>query len=141
MTTAQFIAAVEAKPNFIKWAKFPAAVETIGEIEKHNGIAYITTPDGTNTYNVWFMVDTATGEATWQTLDTMTPEANTLNAVQKSLDDYLKATFPAYFVVRVDAINRWAEAEVFNVAGQDLSRQKVLVYKQGSNPITHKIII
>ena len=141
MTKALFIASVEAKPNFIKWAKIPEVSETIGEIEKHHGIAFITTPDGTNTYNVWFMVDTVTGEATWQNFDTMTPEANTLNSVQKALDDYLKATFPAYFVSRVDAVNRWAEAEVFTASGQDLARGSVLVYKQGANPITHKKIV
>lgn len=141
MTKAQFIAAVEAKPLFIKWAQAPIKMETIGEIEKWNGIAYITTPDGANTYNVWFVVDTATGEATWQNQDTLEPEKNTVNTKYNALMNYLKANFAAFFITRSDLENNWAEAEVFTVSGSDLAKSTVLVYKQGGNPIAHKKIV
>lgn len=141
MTKAQFIASVEAKPQFIKWAKAPVAAETIGDIEKHHGIAYITTPDGTNTFNVWFMVDTATGEATWQSQDTIEPDKNVSDTKQKALTGYLKATFAGFFVNRVDLDNNWAEADVYTVSGADLTKSTVLVFKQGTNPITHRKIV
>jgi hypothetical protein len=141
MTKAQFIAAVEAKPQFIKWAQLPVVVETLGDVEKHHGVAFITTPDGTNTYNVWFMVDTATGEATWQQFDTMTPEANQGTQKQQALENYLKANFAGYFVNRADLTNNWAEADVYTVSGADLAKSTILVYKQGSNPITHRKVV
>jgi hypothetical protein len=141
MTQSQFIASVEAKPQFIKWAQVPVLAETIGDVEKWHGIAYISTPDGTNTYNVWFMVDSATGEATWQNQDQMEPEANVLNTKQKALEDYLKANFAGFFVNRADLINNWAEADVYTVSGADLAKSTVLVFKQGSNPIAHRKIV
>lgn len=141
MTIAQFIAAIEAKPNFIKWTQVPIVSEIIGDIEKHHGVAYISTQDGTNTFNVWFMVDTATGEATWQNIDTMEPEKNSLNVKINALKAYLKSNFSGYFVTRIDAENNWAEAEVFSVSGTDLQKSIVLVFKQGINPITHRKIV
>jgi hypothetical protein len=141
MTKEQFITAVEAKPNFIKWALVPALAETIGDIEKWRGVAYISTPDGTNTFNVWFIVDTETGEATWQNVDTLEPDKNTSAAKEKAFANYLASTFVAYFVNRSDLVNNWAEADVYEVSGQDLAKSTVLVFKQGSNPITHRKII
>jgi hypothetical protein len=139
MTTAQFIAAVEAKPQFIKWAVAPAVAETIGDVEKWHGVAYITTPDGTNTYNVWFMVDG--GEATWQQFDTMTPEANANDGKRSALEAYLESTFVAYFVLRIDYTHNWAEADVYAISGADLAKSTVLVYKQGTNPIAHRKVV
>lgn len=142
MTKQQFIASVESKPQFIKWASVPVVAETLGDVEKWHGIAYITTPDGTNTYNVWFMVDTITGEAAWQSHDTMEPEKNLYNAKMAALTAYLGSHFEAWFLVpgHADLINDWAEAEVFTVNAGKLDRSKVLVYKKGSNPIAHIVI-
>ena len=141
MTTAQFIAAVEAKPQFVKWASEAVNVETIGGIEKHMRIAYINTPDGTNLMQVWYIVDSATGNTTWQTGDTIEPEKNTVNVKFNALKAYLKATFAAHFVGRTDLDNNWAEADVYTVSGADLAKSTVLVYKIGNNPITHKKIV
>lgn len=141
MTKAQFIAAVESKPQFIKWAQAPVKAETIGDVEKWYGVAYITTEDGTNTYNVWFMVDGATGEATWQQQDSLEPGKNTASAKMDALKTYLKANFAGYFILRSDLENNWAEAEVFTVSGQDLAKSTVLVFKQGTNPISHRKIV
>lgn len=143
MTKEQFIASVESKPNFIKWASAPVLIETIGDIEKHSGVAYITTPDGTNTFNVWFCVDKTTGEASWQNRDQLEPEKNSYEVKRRALETYLKANFNAYFVVagRVDYDNNWAEAEVFTLTTGKLTKKNVLVYKQGNNPISHLDII
>lgn len=141
MTTAQSITAIEAKPHFIKWAQVPQMAEKLGDVEKWHGIAYISTPDGTNTYNVWFMNDTATNTATWQQQDMLNPEANTASAKETALKTYLKANFAGFFINRADLENNWAEAEVFTVSGQDLAKSTVLVFKQGSNPIAHRKIV
>lgn len=141
MTKAEFITSIEAKPNFIKWAKAPTVVETIGEIEKWNGLAYVTTADGKNTVNVWFMVDTITGDADWQTQDTLEPEKNTLTTKQRSLEAYLKANFNAFFIGRIDFENNWAEADVYKITNGKLVKSTVLVYKDNSNVVTHVDII
>ena len=141
MTKAQFIASVEAKTQFIKWAQVPALVEKLGDVEKWMGVAYITTPDGTNTYNVWFLVDSATDTATWQNQDTMEPKKNTNEVKLDALKAYLKATFAGYFIGRVDLENNWAEADVYTVSGADLTKSTVLVFKHGTNPITHRKVV
>lgn len=141
MNKTEFIASVEAKPQFIKWAIAPALKETKGDIEKWLGVAFVNTPDGVNTFDVWFMVDKATGEANWQNFDSLEPEKNTTAIKNKALENYLKSTFAAYFVNRVDLENNWAEADVYEVSGQDLAKSTVLVFKQGSNPITHRKIV
>lgn len=139
MTTAQFITEIEAKPQFIKWAKAPAVLETVGDVEKWNGIAYVTTPNGTNTLNVFFMVDA--GQATWQQADPIDFQNSVTSIKMNVLLAYLKTTFVGYFVLRTDLENNWAEAEVFTISGADLVQSKVLVYKLGNNPIAHKKII
>lgn len=141
MTKQDFIASVEAKPQFIKWAQVPVLAEAIGTIEKWHGLAYITTDDGTNIFNVWFMVDTTTGEASWQQLDTLEPSKNTIATKENALKTYLKSNFAGYFINRADLDNNWAEADVYEVSGSDLAKSTVLVFKQGTNPITHRKII
>lgn len=143
MTKAQFIAAIEAKPNFIKWAKVPVAVETVGDIEKCAGVAYITTNDGRQLFNVWFLNDTVADEAYWQSHDTLEPEVNAFAAKQKALAAYLKSNFAAYFLVpdRVDLTNNWAEAVVYETSGPDIARSTVLVFKIGNQPINHRKVI
>lgn len=143
MTTAQFITAIEAEPIFIKWVKAPASVieKKVGDVELWHGLVYHTTPDGTNIFNVYFHVDTANNQATWQTFNPFTPEKNTASVKETALTNYLKANFAAFFVVRSDLVNNWAEADVFELSGQDYAKSKVLVFKPSGNPITHKKIL
>lgn len=141
MTKEQFIASVEAKPQFIKWAVVPQLVETINGIETWHGRPYHTTPDGTNIFNVWFHVDTATGEATWQNRDNMDAANNTNEKKLNALNTYMKTNFAGFFINRVDLDNNWAEADVYVVSGADLAKSTVLVFKNGPNPITHRKVV
>lgn len=134
MTKAQFIASVEAKPNFIKWVKEPALAEACGGgIEKWNGVAYITTQEGANVFNVWFMWDSALDDAKWQNTDTMEPN--------KALEftEYLDANFDAYFVLRQDWKNRWTEADVFVADDVGRAKKTVLVYREDGS-VTHEFL-
>lgn len=141
MTKDAFVAAIAAKPQFIKWAEVPSLLEQIGTIQKWHGIAYINTADGTNTFNVYFMVDAATGEATWQQHDQLEPEKNATETKLKALNVYLKANFPAYYIERFEVENNFAIATVFTLSGSDFVQSRVLVYKQGANPIAHRKIV
>ncbi len=140
MTKDAFIASIALEPNFLKWAQVPFLLETIGDVQKWTGFVYKTTPDGTNTEQVFFMVDTVTGEATWQNINTLNPLKNTGATRQDRLEKYLTTNFFAYRVVFIDVENNWAEADVY-ADGVDLVKSKVLVYKKGANPITHKKVI
>ena len=87
------------------------------------------------------MVDTTTGEATWQNLDTLDPAVNTLAVKTQALEDYMKATFSGYFINRSDLVNNWVEADVFTISGTDLAKSSVLVFKLDDKPITHRKIV
>lgn len=146
MTATQFIANIATKASFVKWATVPVAVESVGGIEKWQGIALVktgdvTAPDGTNLLNVFFLVDTATGEATWQNLDQLDPLKNISNDRIDRLEKYLKANFFAYFLIQTNADSFWAKAEVFTISGTDLAKSTVLVYKPAGSAITHKTIL
>lgn len=141
MNKQEFITAVEAKPNFIKWAQTPIVKETVGTIEHHHGRAYISTNDGTQVFNVWFFVDTETGEANWQNQDTLDPDNNANPAKTKALENYLTATFDAFFITKLDLVHNWAEAEVYKLAAGKLSKTTILVFKKGSNPINHLEVV
>lgn len=141
MTKAEFITAVEAKTQFVKWAVAPVLSETIGEVEKWNGRAYITTADGVNVFEVWFMVDSISGEANWQNQDTMDASESVSAKKMSALETYVAGAFDAYFVVRTDLDNNWAEVDVFKLTTGDLVASKVMVFKKGTNPITHLTIV
>ena len=141
MTKLQFIESVEVKPNFLKWAGVETLIED-GLLRKYRRDAFVTTPDGfRNIVQVWYIEDTETGDTTFQNYDTLTPAENTSTKAQAALSAYLKATFAAYRLLWADLENNFAEAEVFSITGNDLARSKVLVFKVGSNPITHRVIV
>lgn len=140
MTKDAFVTSITTEPNFLKWAKEPVLLETMGDIEKWNGVVYRSTPDGTNTEHVFFMVDKVTGEASWQNINTLSLIKNTNENRIDKMANYLKQTFFAYRFTFVDPENFWGEAEVYT-DGVDLTKTKVLVYKTATNPVTHKKIV
>lgn len=144
MTKTEFLTTqVEANPKFIKWAKEPVQIEKHGDVEKWQGLAYITTTNGTNTWNIFFMVDASTGETTWQEFNTLEPEKTVENTKYASLQNYLKGKYEAFFIKgdRVDLTNNWAEAEVYSLSADKLTRKTVLVFKKGNNPVSDLDII
>lgn len=139
MTKDAFVASIAAEPNFLKWAQQPVLLETIGEVQKWHGIVYKTTPDGTNTEHVYFMVDSITGEATWQNQNSLSPSKNTTASRADRLEKYLGQTFFGYHITMIDPQNNWAEADIYT-DGATITKSKVFVYKKGANPVTHKAI-
>lgn len=139
MTKDAFVASIATEPNFLKWAQAPALVETIGDIEKWSGIVYKTTPDGTNTEHVFFMVDKITGEATWQNQNQLSTVKNSTESRMDRLVKYLGQTFFGYHITMIDPQNNWAEADIYT-DGATITKSKVFVYKKGANPVTHKAI-
>lgn len=102
--------------------------------------------DGTagKTY-LYYLHDTINDVAWFYNVEAETVDAREPSADQKkinALQAYLKANFAAYFLLvgRIDTVNNWAEAEVFTLAGGVLTRSKVLVFKKGTQQITHLTI-
>lgn len=147
MTKAQFISAVQAKKGFVSIIKDALAPDHINDdpIEKRYLYINHTNADGTmgKTY-VYYLHDVANDAASFYNVETEAldiKEPNTENKKYLALRAYLKANFAAFFLVNHDLDNNWAEAEVFTLSGSDLTRSRVIVYKQGSNPIAHKKIV
>lgn len=142
MNKEQLIADIESKPQFKKWAQAPNVVEKIGDIEKWTGIIYMTTPEGyTNTYNVWFMVDTVTGEASYQNLDTLDDSKNLIQGKLLALQEYCNKTFHAYEIKSTNLEKKWAIVTTYTLASGKFTKQDQIVYKVGTSPITHAPIV
>lgn len=141
MTKTEFIAAIETKPQFVKWAKLPELSETFGDVQRWQGLALTNVSEGSALKNIVFAWDSVTDVATWWAGDAIEPEKNSTQIKLNALTNYLKGNFLAFFVTRTDIVNSWAEADVFTVSGQDVAKSSVIVYKSGNNPITHAKII
>lgn len=92
---------------------------------------------------VFYLIDTNTQEAWFYNTETEALDIKEPIAEQKKVDalqNYLKANFDAFFLLRWDVVNNWAEADTYElVTGtpNTLKPQKVIVYKKGANPIAH----
>ena len=147
MTKQEFLTKVQSKVGFHSIIADAKAPDNIAEdpIQKHYLYVNTANADGTmgKTF-VYYLQDTATNEVSFynveaEVLDAKVPtqEQTKLNA----LSAYLKSTFNAYFVIRHDLINNWAEADTYSLDAGKLAYKKVLVFKQGANPVSHLEII
>jgi len=138
MTKEELITDIESKSQFIKWAIDPVKKETLGIIEKWNGVAFISTPEGhRNTYNVWFLVDTETSEAFYQQFDSLDKDNNTIQAKYDALETYCEDTFQAFKITDSNLDKNYAFVEAYTLSDGTFTKENVIVYKQGANPITH----
>ena len=117
-----------------------------GALEKRYYEVATINADGTaGIYFVYYLHDTQSDEAWFynvevEALDNKEPvsDQKKLNALQ----NYLKTNFDAFFVIRFDMTNLWAEADVFkyNATTKMLDKFTVLVYKTNKDPIKHLTI-
>jgi hypothetical protein len=146
MTKTQLQAQLEAKKGFVSIIKDALAPDHVAgdPIEKRFWYVNHTNADGTagKTY-VYYLHDTQNDTAWFYNQEIEAVDAKEPSAEQKKLNalqSYLKATFDAFFIVRFDLINNWAEADVFKLTNGQLVQSKVLVFKRESNPIAHLTI-
>ena len=122
----------------------PDVTET-NKIEKRFfKVATINADDTAGITFVFYLFDTVTGEAWFYNVEPEAVDIKEPNTDQKKLDAlqaYLKANFDAYFTLRWDLVNNWAEADTYKVESGALKAQKVMVFKRGTNPITHLNIV
>lgn len=141
MLKQEFINSVLAEPSVISLLPGTEVIhETYGDYEKGSFRVLIVEPQGGQNFrDVWFIRNTKTDETGYQTLNTIDTKKNTYDARHDKLEKYLGANFHAYFIIRANLEEFWAEADVFklNADGLGVTKQTVLVFKKGANPIKH----
>lgn len=147
MTKAQLQAQLEAKKGFHSIIKDELAPDHIVDdpIEKRYFYVNHVNADGTagKTF-VYYLHDTVNDTAWFYNAETESVDAKEPTTEQKKLDAlqaYLKTNFNAYFVIRFDVENNWAEADTYKLENGKLTHAKVMVFKAGSNPISHLEIV
>ena len=147
MTKQELQTKVENKKGFHSIIKDDLAPDNVAgdPIEKRFFYVNHTNADGTmgKTF-VYYLHDTENDEAWFYNVETESVDAKEPNTEQKKLNalqNYLGSTFAGFFINRFDLENNWAEADVYEVSGQDLTKSTVLVFKKGSSAITHRKVV
>lgn len=147
MKKAQLIQKIKAKKGFHSIIKDELAPDHVqgDPIQKRFFYVNHVNADGTagKTY-VFYLWDEATDDAWFYNMEAEAVDAKEPSSDQKklsALQNYLKANFNAYFVIRADLENNWAEADTYKLETGKLTYKKVMVFKQGSSPISHLEIV
>ena len=145
MTKAQLLTAVSSKQGFVGVISDNLATDSVGAKQKRFLTVETLNADGTKGItSVFYVHDTQTDDAWFYNVEPVAFDKTLVSAeeqVAKALNDYCKATFDAFFVVRVDGVNKWAEVEALVLNAGNLQKKNVLVFKKGANPITHLNIV
>jgi hypothetical protein len=147
MKKADLRAVVEAKKGFHSIIQDEVAPDNVATDDIEKRFFYINhiNADGTagKTY-IYYLHDKRNDDAWFYNVEAETVDMKEPVTEQKKLDAlsaYLKANFDAYFILRFDTSNNWAEADVFKLTSGQLVKSKVLAFKKGTNPITHLTIV
>lgn len=151
MTKTQLLAAVQAKPGFVaivsdKLAQDSAVAVGEGKEKRFLVVEHQNTDGTRGSYAVYYILDTTNQTAWFYNVEPAAFDSQYKAVPQQTLDAlkaYCKATFAAYFLIpdRIDAENKWAVVEAYTSSSGKLVKSLKMVYKQGSNPITHVDII
>lgn len=150
MNKQEFLTKVQGKVGFKSIIADEQASDTppitdTNKIEKRFLKVATLNADGTAGITfVFYLEDTVTHEVWFYNTEPEAIDTKEAGADQKklaALETYLKATFDGHFVIRMDYANNFAEAETFKANAGKLDRKKVLVFKKGTNPITHLEIV
>lgn len=147
MTKQQLLTTVQAKIGFHSIIQDELARDHVpgDPIEKRFLYVNHANADGTmgKTY-VYYLHDVQNDVASFYNVEPESVDVKEPSADQKkvaALENYLKANFNAFFVNRVDLKNNFAHATVYKLDAGNLVESKVIVYKMGTNPISHLPII
>lgn len=147
MKKADLLTAVQGKKGFHSIVEDKLAPDNIqgDPIEKRFLYVNHLNTDGTmgKTF-IYYLYDTATDDAWFYNKENESVDTGEPNSEQKKLNalmNYLASNFNAYFVERYDLNNNWAEADVYTLSAGKLQKKKVLVFKQGANPISHLDVV
>lgn len=147
MKKAQLKAQLETKKGFLSIVKDDVAPDNVAgdPIQKRFFYLNHVNADGTagKTF-VYYLHNTETDDAWFYNQEIESVDMKEASSEQKkltALENYLKANFDAYFVIRYDLNNLWAEADALKLTNGSLVASKVLVFKKGTSPIAHLTIV
>lgn len=145
MTKSQLLTAVQGKAGYVATIADTLAPDSVGAKQKRFLTVETLNADGTKGItNVFYIHDTGTDEAWFYNVEPIAFDKAVVSVgaqAEKALNDYCKATFDAFFVSRVDGVNKWAEVQAFVLNAGNLEKKNVLVFKKGANPITHLNVV
>lgn len=145
MTKSQLLTAVQGRAGYVATIADTLAPDSIGVKQKRFLTVETLNADGTKGItNVFYIHDTGTDEAWFYNVEPTAFDKTVVSVeeqVAKALNDYCKANFEAFFVSRVDGVNKWAEVQAFVLNNGNLEKKNVLVFKKGTNPITHLNVV
>lgn len=146
MKKTDLLTAVQAKAGYVAILE-DKLDSVVGTKEKRNLVVETLNTDGTKGItNVFYILDITTQDAWFYNIEPKAFDYGYKDVPQETLDAlraYCKANFAAYFLIqdRVDAENKWAVVEAYTLNAGKLVKSLKMVYKQGTNPITHVDII
>ena len=148
MTKAEFLTKVQGKVGFHSVIQDELAPDNIASDPIEKRFLYVNHLNTSGTMGktfIYYLQDKANDEVWFYNVESESVDLNEPNTQEKklnALENYLKVTFDAYFIKlgMIDYENNWAEAIVYNKVAQDLVKEDVLVFKQGT-VISHLKII
>lgn len=145
MTKSQLLTAVQGKAGYVAILADTLAQDSVGAKQKRFLTVETLNADGTKGItNVFYIHDTGTDEAWFYNVEPVAFDKAVVSVeaqTEKALNGYCRATFDAFFVSRVDGVNKWAEVQAFVLNAGNLEKKNVLVFKKGTNPITHLNVV
>lgn len=141
MNKAEFLTAVQGKPGFVKVIDDKTAQDNVQgqEPQKKYLVVEHTNTDGTSGItNVFYLHNTTTDEAKFYNVEPASFDLREPGSEAKkelALRAYLEGKYQAFFINRIDYINNWAEADVYSLNVDKLTKKTVVVYKKTGQPI------
>ena len=148
MNKAQLLTSIQSKAGFVSIVSDNVAPDSpTGVKEKRYLVVETLNADSTKGItNVFYIHDTETDTAWFYNVEPVAFDNQYKNIPQQTLEalqNYCKTNFEAYFLIpdRIDAENKWAVVEAYTISSGKLAKSLKMVYKKGTNPITHIDII
>lgn len=147
MIKQDFLDRVSSKKGFVRIVKDELAQDSIKDdlLEKRVLTVETINTDGTGgIVYVYYLLNTSDQQATFYNVEPQNFDHQEMNADEKklnALEKYLGGKYNAYFIDKIDLKNNWASAVVYSLNAGKLNKKSVLVFKQGTNPISDLDVI
>lgn len=148
MIKSDLITTVSSKDGFVAILSDELAPDSKDPVKEKRFFRIETlNDDGTKGIaNVYYIHNKSTDEAWFYNIEPVSFKKSAVSvseAAVDALENYCSTTFEAYFLIpdRIDAVNRWAVVEAYVTGTGNLQKQTVLVFKKGTDPITHLEIV
>ena len=146
MTKAELQTTIENKSGFVAIVSDnPAPDNLVGAKQKRYFLIEVENQDGTRgIMNVTYIHDTENDLAYFYNVEPLSFEKEyktTEQQTQDALEAYCSDNFHAYEIKQVNVEKRWAIVTSYVLSAGQFTKTENIVYKQGTNPLTHAPIV